>query len=68
MLVDDHALVRSAVRQALVAPDIEIVAEASTAGETLLIAPQLQPDVLLLDLNLRLRSAHRRVPTRRPAP
>jgi len=52
MLVDDHALVRSAVRQALVAPDIEIVAEASTAGETLLIAPQLQPDVLLLDLNL----------------
>jgi DNA-binding NarL/FixJ family response regulator len=52
MLVDDHALVRSAVRQALSAPDIEIVGEASTANEALLLAPQLAPDVLLLDLNL----------------
>jgi DNA-binding NarL/FixJ family response regulator len=52
MLVDDHALVRSAVRQALVSPDIEVVAEASTAQETLDIAPRLHPDVLLLDINL----------------
>jgi two-component system response regulator DevR len=52
MLVDDHALVRSAVRQALAAPDIEVVGEASTADEALLLAPQLAPDVLLLDLNL----------------
>ena len=35
MLVDDHALVRSAVRQALTAPDIEVVGEAATAEETL---------------------------------
>ena len=52
MLVDDHALVRSAVRQALSAPDIVVVGEASTADEALLLAPQLNPDVLLLDLNL----------------
>ncbi len=52
MLVDDHALVRSAVRQALTAPDIEVVGEAGTAEETLLMAPQLHPDVLLLDINL----------------
>jgi DNA-binding NarL/FixJ family response regulator len=52
MLVDDHALVRSAVRQALSAPDIEVVGEASTADEALILAPQLAPDVLLLDLNL----------------
>jgi two-component system response regulator DevR len=52
MLVDDHALVRSAVRQALAAPDIQVVGEASTADEALLLAPQLAPDVLLLDLNL----------------
>ena len=52
MLVDDHALVRSAVRQALSAPDIQVVGEASTADEALLLAPKLAPDVLLLDLNL----------------
>jgi len=52
MLVDDHALVRSAVRQALTAPDITVVGEAWTAEEALLLAPQLQPDLLLLDINL----------------
>ena len=52
MLVDDHALVRSAVRQALTAPDIEVVGEAATADEALLLAPDLQPDILLLDINL----------------
>lgn len=52
MLVDDHALVRSAVRQALSVPDIEIVAEAATANEALDLAPRLHPDVLLLDINL----------------
>jgi DNA-binding NarL/FixJ family response regulator len=52
MLVDDHALVRSAVRQALSAPDIEVVGEAATADEALLLAPDLQPHILLLDINL----------------
>jgi DNA-binding NarL/FixJ family response regulator len=52
MLVDDHALVRSAVRQALVADDLEIVGEAASAEEALLLAPQLAPDVLLMDINL----------------
>ena len=52
MLVDDHALVRSAVRQALTADDLEIVGEAASADEALLLAPQLAPDVMLLDINL----------------
>lgn len=52
MLVDDHALVRAAVRQALTAPDISVVGEAATADEALLLAPQLTPDLLLLDINL----------------
>ena len=52
MLVDDHALVRSAIRQALDAPDVEVVAEARNAEEALELAPQLRPDLLLLDIDL----------------
>ena len=52
MLVDDHALVRSAIRQAITAPDVEVVGEASTAEEALALAPTLRPDVMLLDLDL----------------
>ncbi len=52
MLVDDHALVRAAIRQALSAPDVEVVAEASTAEEALDLAPRVRPDVLLLDVDL----------------
>jgi DNA-binding NarL/FixJ family response regulator len=52
MLVDDHALIRSAVAQAISAPDIDVVGEASTAEEALEIAPQLRPDVLLVDIDM----------------
>ena len=51
MLVDDHALVRSAVRQALAADDLDIVGEAASADEALR-GPAVAPDVLLLDINL----------------
>ena len=52
MLVDDHPLVRSAVRQALVGPDVELVGEAATAEEAFELAPQLRPDVMLVDITL----------------
>jgi len=52
MLVDDHALVRSAVRGALDAPDIEIVAEASSAETALDAALSARPDVILLDVDM----------------
>jgi len=52
MLVDDHALVRSAVRQAIAGPDLEVVAEAASAEEALRIASEVRPDVLVLDIDL----------------
>lgn len=52
MLVDDHALVRSAVRGALQAPDIEVVAEASSAEAAFDAAMQARPDVILLDVDM----------------
>jgi DNA-binding NarL/FixJ family response regulator len=53
LLVEDHALVRAAVRQALAAaPDLTVVGEASTAEEALLLVPAVQPDVVLVDIDL----------------
>ena len=52
MLVDDHALVRSAIRQALEAPDVEVVGEAASAEEAMPMAAELRPDLVLLDIDL----------------
>jgi DNA-binding NarL/FixJ family response regulator len=52
MLVDDHAFVRAAVRQAISAPDVEMVAEAASAEEALQLAIEERPDVLLVDIDL----------------
>jgi two-component system nitrate/nitrite response regulator NarL len=52
MLVDDHALVRSAIRQALTAPDVQVIAEASTGEEAMRLAPEVRPDILVLDIDL----------------
>jgi two-component system nitrate/nitrite response regulator NarL len=52
MLVDDHAFVRSAIRQALSAPDVEVVAEAASGEEALRLGPELKPDVCILDIDL----------------
>ncbi len=52
MLVEDHAMVRSAIRQAISSPDVEVVGEAATGEEALERVPALRPDVVLLDLDL----------------
>lgn len=52
MVVDDHPLVRSAVAKAIAGDGMVVVAEASTAEEALVLAPQLAPDILLLDIAL----------------
>ena len=52
MLVDDHALVRSAVRGALKAPDIEVVAEVASAEAAFGEALRVRPDIILLDVDM----------------
>ncbi|OZI33397.1 DNA-binding response regulator [Bordetella genomosp. 5] len=53
LLVDDHTLFRSGVRLLLQRqPDFVVVAEAGDGVEGLKRAKELQPDVILLDLNL----------------
>ena len=52
LLVDDHALVRSAIGQALEAPDIQVVGAVGSAEAALEQAPELRPDVILMDIDL----------------
>lgn len=53
LLADDHPIVRSGVRNELSRhSDIEIVGEALNGDETLRQSRALQPDVLLLDINM----------------
>jgi NarL family two-component system response regulator LiaR len=51
LIVDDHAVVRRGVRAFLEAqPDFAVVGEASSGGEAVLLAADLAPDVVLMDL------------------
>jgi two-component system response regulator NreC len=53
ILADDHAVVRSGLRMLLEAqPDIEIIAEAETGEEAVNHARQLQPDIVLMDIQM----------------
>jgi len=52
MLVEDHPLVRAAIRQALTVPGIEIVGEAWSAESALDLIPGIRPDVMLIDIDL----------------
>lgn len=53
LLADDHAVLRSGLRLLLTSQNqYEIVGEASSGTETLSLAEQLQPDLILLDLSM----------------
>lgn len=53
MLVDDHAILREALRHVLeMESDISVVAEASDASEALLLAGQVAPDVVVMDIGM----------------
>ena len=53
LIVDDLLMVRRGLRMQLtLEPDIEVVGEAASGEEALLLVQQLQPDVVLMDLKM----------------
>ena len=51
LLVDDHAVVRDGLKMYLsLDPDFAVVGEAADGAEALMLARQLQPDVVIMDL------------------
>src|SRR5215211_1236165 len=53
MLADDHPVTRAGVRKFLSrAADIDVIAEADNGNQALEMAKEVQPDVLLLDIEL----------------
>ena len=53
LIADDHALLRQGIRNVLnLEDDLEVIAEAADGQETLAKVLSLQPDVVLLDLNM----------------
>lgn len=53
VIVDDHAAVRAGVTAILTAdPDIEILGEAATGHDAIQLIDRLEPDVVVLDLQL----------------
>jgi len=52
-VVDDEALARSVLREYLAAlPDVEVVAECANGFEAVKVVSELQPDLLLLDVQM----------------
>lgn len=66
LLADDHAVLRSGLRLMLTGTnEYEIVGEASSGTETLSLAEQLQPDLILLDLSMPALGGLEALPTLR---
>jgi DNA-binding NarL/FixJ family response regulator len=53
LIADDHPLFRKGIHTILSAiPDFDVVGEATTGQETAMVADALQPDVILMDLQM----------------
>jgi signal transduction histidine kinase len=71
LLVDDHAPIRKGIRQLLeLRTDFEIVGEGSNGAEAVAAVDRLQPDVVLMDMNMPVMNgveATRTIKERHPA-
>lgn len=53
MLVDDHPLLRKGLQQLIgLADNLEVIAEAGSGEEAIALGVELDPDLILLDLNM----------------
>ncbi len=52
LVADDHEVIRKGLASLLAGSNIEIVAEAATGKETIKLAQQHKPDVILLDIRM----------------
>jgi two-component system response regulator EvgA len=52
LVIDDHAAFRALAREVLDGEVFHVVGEASSAAEGLLLAQELQPDVVIMDVGL----------------
>lgn len=53
MLVDDHPLLRKGLKQLIaLEDDMQVIAEASNGQDALRLAPEHDPDLIVLDLNM----------------
>jgi len=53
VLIDDHAILRQGLRSLLERePDLQVVGEASSAGEALAVVERTRPSIVLLDMKL----------------
>jgi two-component system, NarL family, response regulator NreC len=53
VLADDHTVVRAGLKAVLgAAPDIEVIGEAKTGREAVMLAERFKPDVIVMDLTM----------------
>jgi two-component system, NarL family, response regulator NreC len=53
LLIDDHTLFRQGIRTLLSAePDMEVAGEAANAADAVVLAEQLHPDIVLMDIGM----------------
>ncbi|MDU4961106.1 MAG: response regulator transcription factor [Sporomusaceae bacterium] len=53
LIVDDHTLLRQGIRKVLdLESDLQVIGEAADGEEAVRMAVQLQPDIVLLDVNM----------------